>query len=63
MKNPVGRLVFSYPENSGLLFGFEHLHVVTWSKKKLVGNYTALTFPGITSSFCGEVNLKRGSRK
>jgi len=45
MKNPVGRFVFSYPEDFGLVSGFEYLYVVTWSKKKLVPTYTVLNFP------------------
>ena len=38
---------------------FEHLYVVMWSEKKLVHNYTVLTF----HRNCGEVILRHGGRK
>jgi hypothetical protein len=44
MKSPVSRLVFLYPESSGIVSGFVNLYVVTWSEKKLVHNYTVLNF-------------------
>jgi hypothetical protein len=58
-KEPSQTVGVLYTESSGLVSGFEHLYVVTWSEKKLVHNYTVLIF----HRNCGKVILRRGRRK
>ena len=48
---PIQQVGVLYTESYGLVSGFEHLYIVTWSEKKLVNNYTFPNFPRNFSLF------------
>jgi hypothetical protein len=61
--NPVNRFVCTYQKSSGLIAGFVHMYVGTWSNNKLVHNYTVTIFTftqQLPTRLYVEAILKRG---